>query len=176
MPVYIITGDTVAACKTPPADLPEGAYLVRSADELANSDLGGARLVAIWNTLPGATKIANFKDRNTGARRLWAAFEKLPVAAGQQADPPATKTKAPARKRIMPLKPASRSDSKQAKVIALLKRPGGATLDALMKATGWQRHTIRGAIAGALKKRLKLKVTSTKSADGARVYRITGAA
>jgi hypothetical protein len=165
MPVYLITGDQVAACQSPPAEVPAGSLLVRSVEDLAKSDLPSARLVAIWNALPGTATIAKFKDRGTAVRRLWAAFARLPDEA-----------KVPARRPTPKSKPAGRTDSKQAKMIALLRRPGGASLDALMKATGWQRHTVRGAIAGALKKRLKLKVVATKGADGARVYRITGAA
>jgi hypothetical protein len=68
--------------------------------------------------------------------------------------------------------PKLRENTKQAKLIALLRRPGGATIDNLAKATGWQRHTVRGAISGALKKKLRLSVTSDKTKDGERVYRI----
>jgi Protein of unknown function (DUF3489) len=67
---------------------------------------------------------------------------------------------------------SARRDTKQAKVIAMLKRPSGATVDQIMKATGWQPHTVRGFFAGALKKRLGIEVTSEKREDGARVYRI----
>ncbi len=63
-------------------------------------------------------------------------------------------------------------DSKQAKLIDLLKRPEGATIAQLVKALDWQAHTVRGAISGALKKRLGLIVTSEKAEGGARVYRI----
>jgi hypothetical protein len=65
----------------------------------------------------------------------------------------------------------SRPDSKQARMIAMLKRPEGATVEQIAEATGWQRHTCRGAMAGALKKKLGLTITSEK-VDGARVYRI----
>jgi hypothetical protein len=57
------------------------------------------------------------------------------------------------------------------KVVDLLRQPGGATIDALMAATGWQAHSVRGAIAGSIKKKLKLNVTSEKTVAG-RVYRI----
>ncbi len=66
---------------------------------------------------------------------------------------------------------SSRPDSKQARMIAMLKRPEGATVEQIAEATGWQRHTCRGAMAGALKKKLGLTITSEK-VDGARVYRI----
>jgi hypothetical protein len=57
-------------------------------------------------------------------------------------------------------------------VIAMLKRPAGATLEQIMKATDWQPHTVRGFFAGALKKRLGIEVTSEKAQDGNRVYRL----
>ena len=69
-----------------------------------------------------------------------------------------------------PAKPA-RADSKQAKLIALLRRPEGATLAQLVRALGWQAHTVRGAMSGALKKKLGLTIVSEKG-DDARVYRI----
>jgi hypothetical protein len=65
-----------------------------------------------------------------------------------------------------------RADTKQAQMIALLKRSEGATIEEITKLTSWQPHTVRGAIAGALKKRLGLKVTSEKTDDRGRVYRI----
>jgi hypothetical protein len=58
------------------------------------------------------------------------------------------------------------------KVVELLRQPAGATISTLMAATGWQAHSVRGAIAGAIKKKLQLNVTSVKT-DGSRVYRIT---
>jgi hypothetical protein len=70
-------------------------------------------------------------------------------------------------------KPKTRSGTKQAKMIDLMKRPEGATVEQIAKATGWQHHTIRGAISGALKKKLGLKVEATKEESGT-VYRIVG--
>lgn len=61
--------------------------------------------------------------------------------------------------------------SKQAQVIGLLQRPQGATIAEMAAAMGWQRHTVRGLISGALKKKLGLQVVSEKSARG-RLYRI----
>jgi hypothetical protein len=54
----------------------------------------------------------------------------------------------------------------------MLKRPDGATVDEIVAAFGWQPHTVRGAIAGALKKKLRLDVTSDKEEGRGRVYRI----
>jgi hypothetical protein len=66
----------------------------------------------------------------------------------------------------------SRTGTKQEKLIALLRTSEGATVDELAKAFGWQSHTVRGAIAGALKKKLGLDVTSEKVEERGRVYRI----
>ncbi len=66
----------------------------------------------------------------------------------------------------------AREGTKQAALIAMLRRPEGATIAQIVEATGWQPHTVRGAFAGALKKKLGLTVTSQKVEDGARVYRI----
>jgi hypothetical protein len=69
----------------------------------------------------------------------------------------------------------TRADSKQALVIGLLQRPEGATIAQIMEATGWQQHTVRGTLAGTLKKRLDLTITSSKEAGGQRIYRIESA-
>jgi hypothetical protein len=71
-------------------------------------------------------------------------------------------------------KPQPRDGTKQAVLIAMLRRPDGADLDEIAEATGWQKHTIRGAISGALKKKLGLEVTSTRDHQNRRVYHITG--
>ncbi|MBG1252187.1 DUF3489 domain-containing protein [Burkholderia pseudomallei] len=65
----------------------------------------------------------------------------------------------------------TRENSKQAMVIAMLRRPEGATIVQICEATGWQSHTVRGTLAGALKKKLGLNITSDKH-DGDRIYRI----
>ena len=69
-------------------------------------------------------------------------------------------------------KPRTRDSSKQAQVIAMLKRPAGATIAQICEATGWQAHTVRGTFAGALKKKLGLTITSDKVQGAERVYRV----
>jgi hypothetical protein len=66
----------------------------------------------------------------------------------------------------------TRETSKQATVINMLNRTEGATIDQICEATGWQPHTVRGAMAGALKKKLGLDIQSFKESGGARTYRI----
>jgi predicted ArsR family transcriptional regulator len=83
------------------------------------------------------------------------------------------KTKTARKRRAALAAPVRRSDSKQAKLIELLKRPEGATIDEIVKKFEWQPHTVRGAFAGALKKKLGLTVVSEKSESRGRVYRIT---
>ena len=68
-------------------------------------------------------------------------------------------------------KPAPKHQTKQVQLLALLRRPQGATIDQAAKALAWQPHSVRGVISGVLKKRLGLTVTSAKSEAG-RVYRI----
>jgi hypothetical protein len=69
-------------------------------------------------------------------------------------------------------KPRSRDNSKQARVIAMLRRPEGATIHQICDMTGWLSHTARGFFATALKKKLGFTITSEKPEDGERVYHI----
>jgi len=77
-------------------------------------------------------------------------------------------TKAQARN----AKAGTRADSKQARLVEMLKRTQGASIDEIAKAFEWQPHTVRGAIAGSLKKKLGLDVTSEKVEGRGRVYRV----
>lgn len=66
----------------------------------------------------------------------------------------------------------TRSNSKQATIVRMLQRAEGSTIAQIIDVTGWQAHTVRGALSGSLKKRLGLAVTSQRESDQARVYRI----
>ena len=86
-----------------------------------------------------------------------------------------TKTSAPVKaKRSATAQPPAKQQSKQSQIIELLKKKAGTTIEEMMVLTGWQAHTVRGIISGALKKRLGLNVVSTVSgSNGIRIYRIT---
>ena len=82
------------------------------------------------------------------------------------------KAAAPTEAGPAPAARKTRDDTKQAGQVAMLRRNEGATLAQMVAATGWQAHTVRGAFAGALKKKLGLAVTSEKVEGRRRVYRI----
>ena len=113
-----------------------------------------------------------------------------PAAQPATEAPAAPPAKRKAKAKVKPAKaapaekPTPRAGTKQAQMIELLKRPEGATVEQIATATGWQKHTIRGAISGALKKKLGLNVEATRTREvgpnktGAKgsttVYRIPG--
>jgi hypothetical protein len=78
---------------------------------------------------------------------------------------PATKETGAAPGRDPSAKPTPRPGTKQSKMIEMLKRPEGATVEQIAEATGWQHHTIRGAISGALKRKLGLTVEATRTRE-----------
>ena len=92
---------------------------------------------------------------------------------GNKASPAqkATKGRKSARS---PKKATGSQGSKTAKVLDLVKRSGGATLKELTKATGWQAHSVRGFLSGALGKKMGLTVKSTKAEGGERRYSVKG--
>jgi Protein of unknown function (DUF3489) len=86
----------------------------------------------------------------------------------------ARKTAKPAsRKRLAPAssKSASRPDTKHSRIVAMLRTPAGATIAAIMTATDWQQHSVRGFLAGVVRKKLGFNLVSEQTEKG-RVYRI----
>jgi hypothetical protein len=150
MRIYIIGNDGITLCREPPAAVNEGEIAVASNEELRAAGLSGKRLLSLWNALPDVERRRKVGDRDALIDQLWSAIEMLP-------------------------EPEPRSDakrpSKQDAVIAMLRRAEGATVDEVVSATGWQRHTVRGVFSGTLKKKLGLAVASAKEERG-RVYRI----
>src|ERR1035441_8095278 len=104
--------------------------------------------------------------------------EKTPATAKKKAgvakrcaDVAAAKAKPPRKAHHSKKAATARHGSKTAKILDLLKRPGGVTLKELMKATGWQAHSVRGFISGTVVKKMKIPVESSARTDGERVYR-----
>jgi Protein of unknown function (DUF3489) len=83
----------------------------------------------------------------------------------------ATKSRSKAKRAKPVVHHNTGATSKQAAVLALLSRPQGATIAAMIKATGWQSHSVRGFLAGVVRKKLSLTLDSEKT-DGERVYRV----
>jgi hypothetical protein len=94
----------------------------------------------------------------------------------KKSPPKGKKTGKAAKKGVKPTRAkaaaAPRAESKGAKVLALIRRPKGATLTELAKLTGWQNHSIRGFLSGTVGKKMGITVVSAKREDGERVYSI----
>ena len=152
------------------------------------------RLVATWNNLPGVTPVKKFKDRKMALTRIWKQLQRpaassqpkaeekakggAQAAKGAPAKAKATKAatvgkNAPKAKNAASSQEAAapRQGSKAATVVAMLQRKNGATLNEIAEKMKWQRHTVRGFIAGAMKK-AGYAVESFKPEGGERTYRI----
>ena len=91
----------------------------------------------------------------------------VPRSAGRKTAKPASSKRAgPASSR-----PAARFDTKHARIIAMLRKPAGTTIAAIMAATDWQQHSVRGFLAGVVRKKLGLNLVSDQT-DKGRVYRV----
>jgi hypothetical protein len=159
---------------------------------------GAERLVAIWNSLPGVKGIKGFKNARAGAGRIWERIQGLgdaakpeaekpkaaPKATGSAKAPKGAPTKGKSGKKATLAKKTpkakafaraenagSREGSKTAQVVAMLQRKNGATISEIMDKMGWQKHTVRGFMAGAMKK-AGYAVESFKPEGGERTYRI----
>jgi hypothetical protein len=152
------------------------------------------RLVAIWNSLPGVAPVKGFKSAKAAVARIWERIQGLGApekpraerkakggAQGARGAPSKAKStkkttaakKAPKAKRAANAQESAgrREGSKTAQVVAMLQRKNGATLAEIMEKMGWQKHTVRGFMAGAMKK-AGYTVESFKSDKGGRTYRI----
>jgi hypothetical protein len=108
------------------------------------------------------------KKTRAGGRRAHVA--PATAKSGKKASPA---KKAPkGAKKAKAAKPEARDGSKTAQILDLLKRPGGVTSKELMKATGWQPHSVRGFLSGTVGKKMGLTVTSTKGEDRERTYSV----
>src|SRR3954452_19298326 len=116
MRIYIIANEGITLCSEAPAAMTEGEIAVTSKEELHAAPLNGKRLLALWNALPGVEKRKKVGDREELVDQLWSAIEGLP-----EPEPPSE----------------AKRPSKQDDVIAMLRRPEGATVDEVASATGW---------------------------------------
>src|SRR5437588_2661777 len=150
MRIYIIAKDGITLYREAPAAMTEGEIAVTSKEELHAAPLNAKRLLALWNALPGVEKRKRVGDRTALIDQLWTAIEALPEPEPQS---------------------DAKRPSKQDKVISMLRRPEGATVDEVATAMGWQRHTVRGLFSGTLKKKPGLTLASAQEERG-RVYHI----
>jgi hypothetical protein len=168
MHIFVIDAENriTAHPGTRPVRLPKDGCKFADAKELAGLIAGWplARSVEIWNKLPNAKKVSRFADRKIAAKRIWGAVQQLRPAHTKQRGTPGG-GKSPAK-----TNPA-RDGTKTERIIALLKRPSGATINDIVAEMGWQPHSVRGFISGQLAKRLGFRIKSFK-VRGERVYRI----
>jgi hypothetical protein len=99
------------------------------------------------------------------------ARSKSKIAARKQARKNNNRRKSPARTTPASRKSAARSETKRARIIAMLRTPAGATIAAMMTATDWQQHSVRGFLAGVVRRKLGLNLVSEPT-DAGRIYRI----
>jgi DNA-binding MarR family transcriptional regulator len=162
-----------AAAKVVGALLSRGLIAQTTTDSQTKAD---AALNRIWrNDADGRAILLHITDAGLAAIGIEAeGADSAPTgdteAPSADAAPQTTGEADPAPKARTP-----RTGTKQATLIAMLRRPEGATITQIVEATGWQPHTVRGAFAGALKKKLGLEVTSEKVDGGDRIYRLPAA-
>jgi hypothetical protein len=198
MKTYTIDAENSITAHTTKQEADEGESF-SSQQELASLvvEWPAHRLIEVWNGIPGLTPVKKFTNRKSAVSRIWKAIQSLdggsPAETATTVPKPTDKDKAGAKQgkkaksaaKTTPAraakgkrakdgdKPASARDgSKKAEVLGLLQRKGGATLAQIMKATGWQAHSVRGFISGALGKKMGLTVDSVRREDGERVYSI----
>jgi hypothetical protein len=181
MPTFTIDNDNNITAFTAAEQVSEGQEHFATEKELSKLSAGWpiARFVEVWNSFAGVPPfgdlkpVKKFTDRKTAAARIWKAIQVLTPTPAQQAAPVAPKkAKATKQTRAKDATPTAREGSKKAQVLELLRRTEGATLADIMAATGWQKHSVRGFISGALGKKMGLKVESIKREDGQRAYSV----
>ena len=159
-----------AAAKVVGALLKRGLIAETTTDSRTKAD---AALNRIWrNDEDGRAILLHITDAGLAAIGVEPeSGDSAPTGADEEpsAEPPQD---APAGDDSAPKARTPRAGTKQAKLIEMLRAEGGATIDEIVAATGWQPHTVRGAFAGALKKKLGLEVTSEKIEGRGRVYRL----
>src|SRR4051794_19247082 len=155
---YRIMSDGSAGLLSATGELPQDAVAFSTPEQLdaVTANWPMRRLIDVWNQLPGHRRVARFENRSVAVQRLWRAIESLQLLAAkpQKAEP--------AKKEVRRRTTAER-------ILELLKALEGATLAALMQATGWQAHSVRGFLSGKVSKQMGLRVSSLRR-NGERVY------
>jgi hypothetical protein len=144
----------------------------------ATAAQGEKTMIDLNNETTEATATAAAKAPETGKKKA-SLGARAPRVAKSEGKPtkkatPAKKAPKAAPKAKGAKAKAAREGSKTETILGLLKRPGGVTLKELMKATGWQGHSVRGFLSAVVGKKMKLSVASTKSENGERTYSIKG--
>jgi hypothetical protein len=131
---------------------------------------GESNMTTLITEAAGAAQ-KTVSEKPKAGKKARVAAERAHVAPkkGKAASKAKSSTKPPAATHKARL---ARDGSKTAKVLDLLKRPEGASMKELMKATGWQPHSVRGFLSGAIRKKMGMTVTSAKADDGERAYSI----
>jgi len=129
--------------------------------------------VTIETDQPATTHQPNEPER----KRTKTAQARKPAKAGKRAKAAKAAKKTAQKSAAKPIqkaahKPAAERSNKKAEVIAMMTRPKGATLDEIVSATGWQKHTVRGFVS-VLGKKGEARVESSKNPSGERTYKIT---
>lgn len=109
-------------------------------------------------------------DEPAAARPGSSAFKEAKDGAAKSSSGRKRNNKSKTRQRAA-IKPTSKAASKQERVLAMLRRNEGTTIAAIMKTTGWQKHSVHGFLAGMVRKKLGLNLQSN-AVDGKRIYRI----
>ncbi len=195
MPTFTITADNNITAfesearvlaNTPPDGFEVIATTKKEFDK-ATANWPIARYAEVWNSFAGVPPfgeiqpVKKFTDRKTAATRIWKTIQVLAedLLRGNIRDTEAPHAPALAPKKAKPSKqatakeaaPTAREGSKKAIVLKMMARKGGAILTDIMATTGWQAHTVRGFMAGTLKK-AGMAVESSKSEAGERIYRL----
>ena len=162
-----------AAAKVVGALLSRGLIAEKATDSQTKAD---AALNRIWrNDEDGRAILLHITDAGLAAIGVEPDDgDNAPMGADAASSTEASQD-APAETDPAPKARTPRTGTKQATLIAMLRAPDGATIEEIMAATGWQSHTVRGAMAGALKKKLGLEVTSEKVENRGRVYKLPAA-
>jgi len=159
-----------AAAKVVGALLSRGLIAETTTDSQTKAD---AALNRIWrNDEDGRAILLHVTDAGLAAIGVEPEGGESAPRGADEAPTAETPQDAPAETDPAPKARTLRRGTKQAKLIEMLRAEGGATIDEMAAATGWQPHTVRGAMSGALKKKLGLTITSEKVESRGRVYRL----